>query len=100
MTWHVVMPADELWIGELVGVELGETKIVLLNVGGELRAYEDRCPHLGRPLSEGELAGARLTCANHLWEFDALTGRGTNPSNCRLPTFEVRVSDGQIEIRR
>jgi nitrite reductase/ring-hydroxylating ferredoxin subunit len=39
-----------------------------------------------------------LTCANHLWEFDALTGNGTNPGNCRLTAFDIRVRDGQIEI--
>ena len=46
-------------------------------------------------LWEGELT---LTCANHQWEFDALTGRGTNPGNCQLTVFGTRVREGQVEI--
>jgi toluene monooxygenase system ferredoxin subunit len=92
------MPAEDLWDGELTGIRLGGTKIVLLNVGGNIRAFEDRCPHLGGQLSEGTMDGSTLTCANHLWEFDALTGKGTNPGNCRLTAFDTRVRDGQIEI--
>ncbi len=80
-TWQVVMPADDLWEGELTGVRLGAKNIVLLNAGGEILAFEDRCPHLGFQLSQGNLDRCTLTCANHQWEFDALTGQGTNPGN-------------------
>lgn len=98
VTWQVVMPAEDLWEGELTGVQLGERKVVLLNVGGEIRAFEDRCPHLGFQLSAGKLDGCTLTCANHRWEFDALTGNGTNPGNCQLTAVDTRVRQGQIEI--
>lgn len=98
MTWRALMSAEDLWEGELAGVQLGDRNIVLVNVGGEIRAYEDRCPHLGFQLSEGDLDGRILTCANHQWEFDALTGTGTNPGNCQLTVFGIRVRDGQIEI--
>lgn len=98
MTWHPVMPADDLWEGELAAAEAGARKVVLLNVDGEIRAYEDRCPHLGSQLSEGDLDGCTLTCAKHLWEFDALTGKGTNPGNSQLTSFGTRVTDGTIEV--
>jgi toluene monooxygenase system ferredoxin subunit len=97
-TWQVVMPVADLWAGELTGVQLGGQKIVLVNAGGQIRAFEDRCPHLGFQLSAGSIEGRTLTCANHQWEFDALTGRGTNPGNCLLTVFDTRVRDGQIEI--
>ena len=97
-TWQAVMSAADLWAGELAGVQLGGQKIVLVNVEGEIRAFEDRCPHLGFQLSAGSLEGRTLTCANHQWEFDARSGRGTNPGNCRLTAFDTRVRDGQVEI--
>jgi toluene monooxygenase system ferredoxin subunit len=97
-TWQAVMPVADLWAGELTGVRLGGQKIVLVNAGGQIRAFEDRCPHLGFQLSAGSIEGRTLTCANHQWEFDALTGRGTNPGNCLLTVFDTRVRDGQIEI--
>lgn len=98
MTWHAVMPEEDLWEGELTGVDVAGKKLVLMNVDGEIRAYENRCPHLGSLLSEGDLDGCTLTCAKHLWEFDALTGKGTNPGNSQLTVFETRVADGNIEV--
>jgi nitrite reductase/ring-hydroxylating ferredoxin subunit len=41
---------------------------------------------------------ADLRGANHRWEFDALTGKGTNPGNFQLTAFDTRVRQGQIEI--
>ena len=98
MAWQVIMPEEDLWEGELTGIEIGEKKIVLLNVNGEVRAYEDRCPHLSSRLSEGDLDGCTLTCAAHLGEFDARTGKGTNPGNSQLTVIETRVTDGNIEV--
>lgn len=98
VTWQVVMSAADLWEGELTAIQLGGKKIALLNVEGKIRAFEDRCPHLGFQLSAGDLDGCTLTCANHRWEFDALTGKGTNPGNCQLTAFDTRVRQGQIEI--
>jgi toluene monooxygenase system ferredoxin subunit len=39
-----------------------------------------------------------VTCAAHLWEFDAVTGKGTNPGNSQLKVFETRMADGNIEV--
>ncbi len=77
MQWYEIMPFDDLWIGEMLGVEVEGVKVLLLNVEDEVRAYLDRCPHRASPLSEGNLAGLTLTCATHLWEFNAATGGGS-----------------------
>jgi toluene monooxygenase system ferredoxin subunit len=98
VTWHEVMPEEDLWEGEIIGIEVAGAKVVLLNVNGEIRAFDDRCPHLGSQLSEGDLDGCTLTCAKHLWEFDALTGKGTNPGNSQLTVLETRVAGGNIEV--
>ena len=66
MTWHAMMVEDDLWEGELTGIEVAGKKLILLNVGGEICAFEDRCPHLSSQLSEGDLDGCTLTCAAHL----------------------------------
>ena len=96
--WHTVMAEDDLWEGELTGIKVAGKKLVLLNVDGEIRAFEDRCPHLSSRLSEGDIDGRTLTCAAHLWEFDAVTGKGTNPGNSQLKVFETRMADGNIEV--
>lgn len=72
--------------------------MALLNVGGEIRAFEDRCPHLSSRLSEDDLDAYALTCVAHLREFGALTGKGTNPGNSQLSVSETRVAGGDIEV--
>lgn len=94
--WHEVMPFDDLWIGDLVGVDVAGRKVLLVNIEDEVRAYQDRCPHQDSPLSEGDLDGEVLTCSRHLWQFDALTGCGINPDTSQLSAYPVRVEDGMI----
>jgi toluene monooxygenase system ferredoxin subunit len=96
MQWYEIMPFDDLWIGEMIGVEVGSVKILLLNVEDEVQAYLDRCPHRASALSEGTFEGCTLTCATHLWEFDVLSGRGINPESTRLIRFPVKVENGMI----
>jgi len=98
MQWYEIMPFEDLWIGELLGVEVGGIKILLLNVEDEVRAYLDRCPHRASALSEGSLEDLKLTCSTHLWEFNALTGRGINPESSELIRFPVRVGNGLIYV--
>src|SRR6185437_2099770 len=92
------MAEDDLREGELTGIEVAGKKLVLLNIDGEIRAFEDRCPHLSSRLSEGDIDGRTLTCAAHLWEFDAVTGKGIDPGNSQLKVFETRMADGNIEV--
>jgi toluene monooxygenase system ferredoxin subunit len=98
MQWYEIMPFDDLWIGEMLGIEVGGIKLLLLNVEDEVRAFLDRCPHRASALSEGNLENLTLTCATHLWEFNALTGRGINPESSELIRFPVRVEDGMIYV--
>jgi nitrite reductase/ring-hydroxylating ferredoxin subunit len=96
--WRYAGTLDELWEGEVRGVNLGGLDVVLCNVDGELFAYEDRCPHLANPLSHGVLDANTLRCAAHEWEFDARTGHGVNPQGARLKPFRVRLDDDRIFI--
>ncbi len=57
MQRYEIMPFEDLWIGEMLGVEVGGIKILLLNVEDEVRAYLDRCPHRASALSEGSSRG-------------------------------------------
>jgi toluene monooxygenase system ferredoxin subunit len=89
---------DDLWAGEMRAVTLGTVDILLCNLDGRLVAYEDRCPHLASPLSEGTLSEGVLTCAAHEWEFDAQTGRGVNPASACLRRYPVRVDGEQVFV--
>jgi toluene monooxygenase system ferredoxin subunit len=90
--------AEEVWIGEMLEARVGPHRVLLLNVEGELHAYEGVCPHQGVPLAEGDFDGRTLVCRAHLWEFDAASGRSLNPAGQCLRRFPVKVVDGQVLV--
>ena len=48
--------------------------------------------------STGVSTARSLTCANHLWSFDATTGKGIRPPTCRLDQYALKVQDGDIFV--
>jgi len=98
MTFKPALRQDDLWVGEMTGVKVEGRPVLLVNVGGMVCAYQDRCRHLARPLSLGTLSGNRLICAAHAWEYDACTGRGLNPAGVALRRYAVRIAAGEILV--
>jgi len=98
MAFVRVIASDELWDGEMKSCTVAGLRVclLLLRIGDTVRAYEDRCAHLGVPLSEGTLRGSVLTCSAHHYEYDALTGCGINPCTVKLVEFPLRIEDGAI----
>jgi toluene monooxygenase system ferredoxin subunit len=89
---------DELWVGEMKGVVVDGVPVLLVSLEGGLRAYEDRCLHKGVALSAGRLAGTRLVCSAHAWEYDVASGRGLNPDRICLRAFPVEITGGEIRV--
>lgn len=91
--WRETVNIDDLWEGDMAPVTVNGENVLLINVGGQVRAYSNRCPHQAGALDEGDFDGEKLTCLRHMWEFDADTGCGINPDNARLKTFGCKVED-------
>jgi toluene monooxygenase system ferredoxin subunit len=98
MSFVRALSEDELWIGEMRSIRLEDRRVLLLRIADGVRAYEDRCAHLGIPLSSGRLEGTVLTCSGHHYQYDAGTGRGLNPKNVRLHAFDVKLEGGEILV--
>lgn len=98
MAYEPVLPDDELWVGEMRGVNVRGRRVLVLRTEEGVRAYEDRCAHLGLPLSLGKLEGGVITCLAHHYQYDACSGCGVNPERVRLRVYPVRVSDGVIAV--
>jgi toluene monooxygenase system ferredoxin subunit len=97
--WHQVSHLDDLWEGEMEAVEVEGKPVLLVNLDGNVIAYQNRCPHQEWPLNDGDLDDNKLTCAQHLWEFDVTTGKGINPSTCALTGYQCKVDDdGTISV--
>ena len=98
VTWTRVASTDDVWEGEMIGVEVAGFPVVLVNVDGDVFAYEDRCPHAATPLSNGRLEGGVLTCSAHEWVFDCRVGVGINPRGAVLRSIAVRVEEDAISV--
>ena len=95
--WVAIDGAGELRGDRPHAVSAGGIDLVLLRVGGELRAYEGRCPHQGALLGEGELEGSTLVCRNHRWRFDVQTGRRQGGDQC-LRACPIREEGGAVLV--
>ena len=94
------MAEAELGEGELRRAEADGMPVLLARQGGRVYAIAETCSHLGGPLAEGTLEGASVRCPWHGSRFALADGRVIEgPSVHAQPCFEVRVRDGQIEVR-
>jgi nitrite reductase (NADH) small subunit len=98
MSWIDVMDERDLWIGDMIEVETEFGPLLLINIDGEVCAYENRCPHAGARLGDGEFANGIIVCRNHRWEFCARSGRGVNPTGAQLNRHAVQIVDGRIQV--
>lgn len=69
--------------GGVIACRHGDRNLVLAVLpDGRTFTAPDRCPHDGRPLSDGFLDGQRLVCSRHGWEFDLATGASPGRQAC------------------
>src|SRR5918998_1925186 len=73
--------------------------IVLFYHEGEVHALDNRCPHMGFPLSRGSTKDGILTCDWHHARFDIKTGGCFDLWADDVPVFAVNVIDGNIFVR-
>lgn len=98
MTFTRVLPEAELWTGEMRGLVVSGRRVLLVRNEHEVCAFEDRCAHLGVPLSSGKLENGVITCSVHQYQYDARTGRGINPENVALRVFPVCMLGADIAV--
>jgi 3-phenylpropionate/trans-cinnamate dioxygenase ferredoxin subunit len=95
-----VTRVEDLGPGEIEVFDVGDEYVAIANVDGEFCAFADVCTHDDGPLVEGELEGRVVRCPRHGARFDVCTGQVLSlPAVVPLPTFEVRVVDGEVQVR-
>jgi nitrite reductase/ring-hydroxylating ferredoxin subunit/uncharacterized membrane protein len=96
-----VLAEVELLENQLRRVDANGMPVLLVRSGQRIYAIAETCAHLGGPLSEGKLEDATVRCPWHGSRFSLEDGRVLEgPSVHAQPVLEVRVRDGQIEVRR
>jgi 3-phenylpropionate/trans-cinnamate dioxygenase ferredoxin subunit len=92
---------DELVDGEARRFDLGDVVIAVVRIGDQVYAIGDRCSHADVSLSGGivDERACTLECPKHGSEFDLRTGAPQSlPALRPVPTYEVRVTDGQVVV--
>ena len=106
---------DELPAGARREVAVGgEHGVMVFNLGGDLCAIRNKCPHKGGPLGRGRVRprvgssgvsewtyareGDGLKCPDHQWEVDIRTGQALDDARLRAKTYRVAVEDGQVVL--
>lgn len=97
-TFVSVARVEDVPPGTVKEVQLEGRMLALANVGGELFALDNRCPHKGGPLGKGKLIGDVVMCPWHTIKFNVRTGVCTiNPKRV-AERFPVQVRDGEIFV--
>jgi 3-phenylpropionate/trans-cinnamate dioxygenase ferredoxin component len=77
----------------------GTEPVLVVNVGGEYRAFQGICSHEYFELDKGFLTGDTITCALHLSRFDLFTGDALDPpAEDPLYVYPVFIEDGRVII--
>lgn len=92
--------AADLADGEVRAATAGGRKVVVVRVGDERFASENRCLHLGVRLSDGHLDGTVLECRWHHWRFDFDSGAvdAADGSFESFTTYPVSVDGADLLI--
>ncbi|MGF6491355.1 FAD-dependent oxidoreductase [Pseudomonas frederiksbergensis] len=80
-------------------VRIDKTKIVLLRLGDQLRAYQGKCPHAGAPLAKGALCEGRLICPWHKAAYRLEDGALCEPPSLdSLRRYPLEIRDDEVWV--
>jgi nitrite reductase/ring-hydroxylating ferredoxin subunit len=96
------------WTRVATRSEFGETRklvrtiqghdILLVRMGDEIVAVENRCTHLGQPLERGRVMAGQITCPFHGACFDLRSGAAiSGPAVAALRRYPVQL-DGDVVL--
>ncbi|MEA1882036.1 MAG: Rieske 2Fe-2S domain-containing protein [Candidatus Marinimicrobia bacterium] len=93
-------------VADLIDIPMGgsklimvdDTPIALFNLEGKIHAWDNRCPHRGASLADGNISEKSIQCKNHLWEFDVETACAVANSELKVKTFTVEIKNGSVFI--
>ncbi len=97
-TWKLATTLSKLEEGGCKVFRVSGKQIALFRREGNIYACNNRCPHEGYPLSEGDLDGDRvLTCNWHNWKFNLESGENLYGGD-RLRVYPVELRGDEVWI--
>lgn len=96
---HFLANVADILPGQSITVSLPSGKeIALFNIDGSIHALENACPHMGGPLSEGEIDNGCVTCPWHGWQFNIKNGTNTTGLGDDAIAIKILLKDGKVYL--
>ena len=73
-----------------------EKRIAVFRTGRGIYAVDNRCPHQGYALLQGDVKQEQLTCAWHNWKFDLDEGGVCTFGGENVRSYPVEVRSGEV----
>jgi nitrite reductase/ring-hydroxylating ferredoxin subunit len=94
MVFTKIAQTQEIPIGQIKTVKVGDKEVLVANVNGTNYAIGNICTHQGGNLAKGTLQGNIITCPKHKAQFDVTTGKVvTHP---KIPLMHPKIADQAI----
>jgi 3-phenylpropionate/trans-cinnamate dioxygenase ferredoxin component len=98
--WTDIGSASELESTSRIDGDVDGYRVRVAKVSGRLYAFEDRCTHDDSPFDDAPIEDCEIICPRHGARFSLQSGEALSPPAYEpLRIFEVRETDGRIEVR-
>ena len=85
-------------VGSVMEADAAGVAVCLANIGGELSALDNWCPHRRGPLGQGWVEGEAVVCPWHSWTFSVKTGQAEYPVHEKVDVFPVRIEGEDVLV--
>ena len=90
---------SDLPAGTMLPIDIGNARMMIVNVEGLLYAVSRICTHETADLTTGFLMGSEVTCPLHLSRFDIKTGAALNPpATTPLTTYKLKTEGTAVYV--
>jgi len=77
---------------------LSGERVAIFKYDGKISAVSNVCQHQNGPLGEGKILNGCITCPWHGYQYVPETGASPPPFVEKVPTFNVRVTNGRVLV--
>ncbi len=97
--WIKACNLEQVKEGQLFGLTINDTKILLANLKGKIRATDLICTHANADLSTGFLSEEGVRCPLHLSVFNLENGEPQNlPAEKPLKVYNVKIDGNEVYV--
>jgi len=80
-------------------VMIKDTPVAVIKAGGNIFAWDNRCPHRGASLGDGHITDKTVQCKFHLWEFDIERESAVENDTIKIKSYPVEIIEGEVFIK-